>query len=390
MIPPVIVPVTSREILHALKYNFVGNRSKLIEFEQEISKYNQCKHTILTYSGRTALYVLLKAYGLKKSDEVIMPSYMCETVSKLLLDMGFKINFVDIDPSTYNMDINDLNEKITKSTKVVLAVHMFGIPCDIHAIMDMAQDNNSIVIEDAAQAIGAEYKNTKVGTIGDSGFYSFGRGKPITAMGGGAIATDDDSIARKCREINSIFEQKSSDLLILIQLLGYSSLRNRTIYEILSKIVRSDEFRTNMNLDDFRHRFTDLQAIVGSIQLQMLDNFNSKRISNAEFMIRKFKKIAVKLPEISQYCKPIFLRLPIQINESIHRDRLIYLLKKVGIETSIVYPIPLPNIYNVDKVGYHGTEEVIKRVIALPTHPFINNYDIIKITNVIEKYCGGT
>jgi len=373
MIPPVIVPVTFNEIISAVKDTTINGKDKTKEFEQEISKYINCENCILTYSGRTALYVLLKAYGLKKDDEIIMPAYMCETVSQMLLDMGFKLNFVDVNQNTYNMDIEDLNKRISRNTKVILAVHMFGIPCDMCSIMDIAEDNNAIVIEDAAQAMGAEYHGQKVGTIAESGFFSFGRGKPITAMGGGVIVTNNNDIALKCRAIVSEFEQQPSNLLTFIQLLAYSSLRNRAIYNLVHKKIRGEEFRVCINLDNIKYRFTAMQASIGMSQLHMLEYFNTKRQHNAEFLKNKLKDIkGISLPDILDHSEPIFLRFPIQVKNTILRDRLMSLLEKHGIETSVVYPVVLPYLYKTNPSEYTGAMEVVKRVIALPTHPLLN------------------
>jgi perosamine synthetase len=386
MIPPVIVPVTFKEIVGAIKDSAIGGKDKITEFKQEISRYNNCEHSILTYSGRTALYVLLKAYGLKKSDEIIMPAYMCETVSRMLLDMGFKLDFVDVDPSTYNIDIDDLNKRIRRNTKAILAVHMFGYPCDMQAIMDIAQEKGSIVIEDAAQAMGAEYRNKKVGSIAEAGFFSFGRGKPITAMGGGAIVTDDNDIARKCRTIVRGFEQKSSDLLTLIQLMGYSSLRNRAIYNIVHKKVRSEEFRTNINLNSLKFQLTNLQAAIGIMQLNLLNEFNTKRENNAEFFMINLKNIdGISMPKVLNNSKPIFLRFPIQIKDTVQRDRLMRLLEKHGIETSIVYPIPLPRLYNANVCEYTGAKKVTDNIIALPAHPIVNKDDIDTMVQIFKS-----
>ena len=383
MIPPVIVPVTFKEIVRAVKDSAI-TKDKIMEFEQEISKYNNCDKTILTYSGRTALYTLLNAYGLKSGDEIIMPAYMCETVSQMLLDMGFKLNFVDVNPNTYNMDIDDLNKRISRNTKVILAVHMFGIPCDMQSIMDIAQDNNAIVIEDAAQAMGAEYRGKKVGTIAESGFFSFGRGKPITAMGGGAIVTNNNNIAQKCRTLLSNFEKKSSYMLTLIQLLGYSSLRNQAIYEIVHDKVRSKEFRVNINHKNIEKRFTTLQASIGISQLHKLDKFNSRRQYNAQILIDNLNK-NLGLPDISNDTKPIFLRFPIQVKNSILRDKLLYLLEKHKIESSIVYPLPLPYLYNINSCEYPKAEEVTKKMIALPTHPIVNTKDIDTMIQIFKS-----
>jgi len=385
MIPPVIVPVTFKEIAIAIKDSAIGGKDIKANFETDISAYNNCEHSIVTYSGRTALYVLLKAYGFKKGDELIMPAYMCETVSQMLLDMGLKLNFVDVDPDTYNIDIDDLNKRISGNTKAILAVHMFGNPCDMQAIMDIAQEKDAIVIEEAPQAMGAEYKGKKAGTIAEAGFFSFGRGKPITAMGGGALVTKDSSINKKCQGIVSSFKENASRASTLMQLLGYSSLRNRSLYNFIDKKVRSEEFRTKIYLDNLKCKFSELQAAIGRIQLHSLNDFNAKRKSNAEFLINDLKNFeGISLPKILKYSKPIFLRFPIRIIKANQRDELRSLLEEHGIETSIVYPLTLPILYNTKVSEYTGAEEVTKTVIALPTHPVVNKNDIDTMLQIIK------
>jgi len=387
MIPPVIVPVTFKEIAIAIKDSAIGGKDIIVEFEKEISAYNNCEHSIVTYSGRTALYVLLKAYGLKKGDEVIMPAYMCETVSQMLLDKGLKLNFVDIDPYTYNIDIDNLIERTTINTKAILAVHMFGNPCEMQAIMDIAQEKGSIVIEDAAQAMGAEYKNKKVGTIAEAGFFSFGRGKPITAMGGGAIVTNNENIANKCRTFMRDCKKKSSNISTLVKLFGYSSIRNQDIYQIVHKKVRSDEFRTKISLDNLNQKFTDLQAIIGMKQLHMLDKFNAKRKSNADFLTTNLENVEnIRLQKIPDHIKSIYLRFPIQVRETEMRNKLKLLLEQQGIESSIVYPMTLPFFYNANKSDYIGAEKVTNALIALPTHPIVNYKHLEIMVNEIKGF----
>lgn len=389
MIPPVIVPVTFKEIISAVKDGVIAN-NKIKEFEHEISRYNNCNNAILTYSGRTALYALLKAYGLKKDDEIIMPAYMCGTVSQMLLDMGFKLNFVDVNPNTYNIDIDELNERISKNTKVILAVHMFGIPCDMHPIMNLAEDNNAVVIEDAAQAMGAEYQGQKVGTIAESGFFSFGRGKPITAMGGGAIVTNDGNIAEKCRTIVDEFKVFPSNILTFIKLFGYSSLRNQAIYSSVNKSARSEKFRPNIGLDSIKCGFTPLQASVGISQLHTLDEFNHKRQKNAEILTKKLGYLAgVTLPKILNNSNPIFLRFPISVNNANVRNRMMDLLEKHGIETSVVYPIPLPCLCKITQINYPKSEEITKKLITLPIHPLVNKKNLETMIYAIKKCTGG-
>ena len=388
MIPPVIVPVTADEILNAFKTSITNNQTKISEFERKISEYISCENSILTYSGRTALYVLLKAYELKKSDEIIMPAYMCETVSQLLIDMGFRLNFVDIEKDTYNISIGDLIEKVNRNTKAIIAVHMFGNPCDMKSLMEIANDNNLIVIEDAAQAMGAEYHGEKVGCVGDSGFFSFGRGKPITTMEGGAIVTNNNKIAEKSRKIISLFKRQKMNarLSTLLKLLGYSSLRNRVIYRLIYKYARNENLRKDININNLGFKFLDIQASIGLIQLFKLDGFNKLRTENAKILREHLNEIeGIYLPRSLPNTKPIYLRFPIRVDVENKRDKLISNLKKAGIEPSVVYPVALPKFHGMKMDKCVNVETVVKKSIALPTHPCVKKIDLKRMITVIEK-----
>lgn len=392
MIPPVIVPITSKEITSAIKTIIINDKTKIPEFEQMFAKYVGVKHAILTYSGRTALYVLLKAYGLNKDDEIIMPAYMCKTVTQLILDAGYNLKFVDID-ETFNLDPVDLKEKISKNTKAVLAVHMYGNPCDMHTVRDLCEDYSTIVIEDSAQTIGARYRGSNVGTLGDSAFFSFGRGKPITTMGGGTITTNDDYIARRVREITSSFMplSKKKHLAILIKLIGYSTIRNSYIYRILHKRVRGDSLRTSINLDNLGYKFTEMQAAVLIEQLSKLNRFNEMRIKNARLLTKNLRNMEkISPPKIIKDAKPFFLRLPIYIkNTTAYQiDKLMQKLKKVGIDSSVVYPISLTTYFNRQIGECPNAEYLANKILGLPIHPCVKKGDIEKTTDIIEHSLG--
>ena len=387
MIPPVLVPISSKEIMVALKTIIAEDGNEALDFEQKISEYIGCKHSILTYSGRTALYVLLKAYGLDKGDEIIMPAYMCETVSQLLLDIGLKPNYVDIEPDTYNLSINDLNKKVNEKTKAIVAVHLFGIPCDMHSIRKIATKHNLIVIEDAAQAMGAEYYDKRVGTIGDAGFFSFGPGKPITTIGGGTIVTNDDTVAEKSRAIIREFKEQRmlEKSLTFLKLFGYTSIKNRMIYNLIHKRIRNEKSRINININDLQLKFTNIQASMGLIQLSKLDGFNKSRNENAEYLRENLNAIeGIDLPKIPEQTKPTYWRLPVKLSTEVERDELLYNLEKSGIESSVVFPITLPRLYSLKEDEFACAEEAVKKTVALPTHPLVRKQDLRKIVDVIR------
>ena len=397
MIPSVIVPITHEEILNALKDLLHNNNNKIKEFEEEFSSYIGCDHSIATYRGITALYVLLKSYGLKRGDEVIMPAYTCETVARLLIDMGFKINFVDVDKETYNISIEDLQSKASRKTKAIIAIHMFGNPCEMKEIMEIAEDCDAVVIEDAAQSIGAEYRGKKIGSIGDAGFFSLGEGKPLTTINGGVIVTNDKETAERCRRIiehfNACgFHEKS---IILLKLMIYFFLKNSFYYDLIYKLIQLKRIKRRnrlklCTLNNFKFKWTDMQASVGLIQLSNLERFNDARMRNAAFLMENLKHVeGIHLPKVAKHSKPIFLRLPVwfeHITEG-QRDELIERLRKAGIDAPVAYPNSLPKFFlNLD--GYPNTEELVRKTITLPVHPYVRSKDLYRMIRVIKRVIG--
>ena len=388
IIQSVIVPVTYQEILAGI-YSLFNSKNRLAEFETMLSELVDCEYVILTSSGTSALYVLLKAYGLKRGDEIIVPAYICEKVVRLLLDMGYKVKFVDVEKETYDISIEDLNEKISRETKVVIAAHMFGNPCRMDEILEVSHDHNAIVIEDSAQCICAEYKGKRVGSLGDSAFFSFGEGKPITTISGGAITTNDKEVAKKAMDIVNKFKRTNNK--ILLKLILYSFIKNRRIYRLVyNKIQKRRERRWNelknaMNLDDLEQKFTNLQASIGIIQLKKLRYFNEARYRNSTFLIRGLERFKnIRTPKILPNCKPIFLRLPIYIKDINLKQRLLKALIKSGIDASPAYPNYLPNFFKINH-DCPNARDLVRKTITLPVHPCVKQKDLIGILDIVRR-----
>lgn len=394
MIPSVVVPVTFKEITTALAFNLHNNKVK--EFEKVFSEFIGCEHAITTSSGICSLYVLLRAYGLNRGDEVVVPAYTCESVPRLIIDMGLKVNFVDIDKETYNISINDLKSKISENTKVVVPVHMFGNPCEMDEIMATARDYNAVVIEDSAQCIGAEYKGKKTGTIGDAGFFSLNEGKPITTMGGGVIVTDNEQIAERARNIIEGLKtyNTSQKCKVASRLFTYYLIKNPYCYRLIHNYIasRRNNRREKLKIPDnlnFNFKYTNMQASVGLVQLSKLEDFNDSRIKNANFLKGHMNFNGVNLPNPPGQSIPVFLRYPVCIENISEekRDNLIKKLKEEGIDAPIAYPNSLPRFF-MDKEGFPNTEEVIKKTITLPTHPYVKEEVLKRATDTIKNFLG--
>jgi perosamine synthetase len=392
MIPISQAPISFTEVLRTLYADLMNNPSAFQILQQSLSNYLNCKNIILMTSGSTALYSLLRAYKLKTDDEVIIPAYLCENVPRLIEAMGFKIKFVDVEPFTYNMDPNDLSEKITDSTKVVIAVHMFGYPCQIEDIVEIAHDHSALVIEDAAQALGAEYNGEKNGTFGDSGFFSMGVGKPISTINGGAICTKDEKVVKEINKLVAGFKSYCTmhQIKTLIYMAGYAFANSRIFYTSVYKLVRRTNSNSRVDVQELMYKYTNLQSILGAYQLSKLDSFNKIRTGNANYLMRNLEHNSIRFPCIPKHTKPIFLRLPIYI-EGIKREdknELVNMFNRSGIEISTYMDISLPQLFNRGSNECPVSRRIASETITIPTHPNVTKRDLNLIIELINNWSG--
>lgn len=361
------------------------------KFERSFRELVDRRYVILTSSGTSALYTLFKAYGLRRGDEVAVPAYVCEKVVRLILDMGYRVKFVDVEKYSYNLSVEDLSDKIGKDTKAVVAVHMFGNPCRMKEILEISHDHNAVVIEDSAQCICAEYHGRKVGSLGDSAFFSFGKGKPITTITGGALTTNDERLAKRAEDMVKHF-RKNNVYKILLELILYYFIKNRWLYGVIYGKVRKrreerwKELRRSINIKILEKKFTEVQASVGIIQLRKLKYFNDIRYRNSTFLIERLKDLeSIKIPTILPNCKPIFLRLPIYIENKNLKQQLLDALIKSGIDASPAYPNYLPDFFQINH-KCPNAKDLVRGTITLPVHPYVNCNDIIKIANIMRRF----
>lgn len=305
-------------------------------FEAEIASYIGTKHAIGMNSGTDALHLALRALDIGTGDEVITVAFTFVATTEAIGIVGAVPVFADIDPNTFNIDVKKIEAKITPKTKAIMPVHLYGQPCDMDAIMDIAKRHNLFVIEDCCQAIGAKYKGKMVGTFGDINAFSFYPTKNLGCMGDGGLATTNSDFLK--------------DRLI--------ALRNH------GGAVRyyHDEIGVNSRLDE-------IQAAVLRIKLKHIDNWNSARRQNAARYNELFKDCPkIQTPEEldDTYC--VYHQYTVKIE---NRDNVHKMLQDKGVGAMIYYPVPL----HLQKVhaylnGKEGdlpmTEQNTKLVISLP------------------------
>jgi dTDP-4-amino-4,6-dideoxygalactose transaminase len=300
-------------------------------------------------SGTSALHLALLALGIGPGHEVIVPSFTFAATANVVALTGAKPVFVDINPQSFCMSPESASAAITKRTKAVIPVHLYGHPADMTALQDICETNGLFLLEDAAQAHGATWMNKKVGTWGDVGAFSFYPTKNMTSGEGGMVVTSDPSIARVIR-----------------------LLRNQ-----------GQERRYENEIVGYNNRMTDIHAAIGRVQLRKVSTLLAKRTRIAE--IYSSSLVNVMLPTVASNAKHVFHQYTIRVEANLREDVVIK-LKKMGIETGVYYPIPVHKLPSFqDNVFLPNTEEISREVISLPIYPSLGDRQIQRIVNSVNQ-----
>lgn len=361
---PVYEPFIGSEelnnVLDAIKFGWIGSAGGkyLKEFEEEFAKYHGIKHAVPTSSGTAALHVTLKALGIKRGDEVIVPDLTFVATANVVTYCNAKPIFIDVHPEYWCIDPRKIEEKITKNTKAIIVVHLYGHPCYMNAIIDVAKEHDLYVIEDVAQAHGAEYKGKKVGTFGDVACFSFYGNKVITTGEGGICLTNNDELSEKIK----LFINH-----------GKSPLKHFW-HEVIG----------------FNYRMTNLQAAIGVAQLRKLDNFIKKKRQITRWYKEELKDLAeddlITLQPEMDWAKCIYWMFSVLIEDSfvISRDDLMKKLEGKGIETRpFFYPMHILPIYKSNE-RFPISEELARKGINLPSSLSLKKKDIKYVCESIK------
>ena len=343
-------------------YNQVLNRSYFIQgeectkFEEEFAAYCGAKYCIGVATGLDALWLVLKAMGIGKGDEVIVPSNTYIATALAVSFVGAKPVFVEPTIETYNIDVTQIEEKINENTKVIIAVHLQGRAADMDAINALAKKHNLKVIEDAAQAHGTTYKGKKVGTLGDAAGFSFYPGKNLGALGdGGCVVTNDKEIADKVRALGNYG----------------SDYKYHHIYQ-----------GTNSRLDE-------MQAAFLRVKLPHLDKWNTDRKRIAEKYLTGITNPLIKLPLASndEY-EHIYHVFVIRCDK---RDELEKYLNDNGIGTVKHYPIPMHLQEAYKELGLKQgdlpiAEEISNTVLSIPMYYGMTDEEVEYVIEVLNRF----
>ena len=355
---PIAKPIIENEeienVVEVMKSGMIAQGPKVEEFEQKFSDWVGAEYGIAVNSGTAALHVALLSCGIGKCDEVITTPFTFIASGNSILYTQAKPVFADIDLKTYTIDPKSIEKSITENTKAILPVQLYGQSSNMDEINELAEKYGLMVIEDAAQAHGATCNGEKVGSLGDMSCFSFYPTKNMTTSEGGIITTDDEDLAENAK----IFRAHGASL------------------------------RYHHDAIGFNFRMTDISAAIGLAQLNKIDNFNEKRIENANYLNEGLKNVdGVITPYCAYASKHVYHQYTIRVEKG-NRDDWVDIINGCGVGTGIHYPIPLYNQPVYKKLDIEGkcpnAEIAANNVISLPVHPSLTKEDLDLVIEAVK------
>ena len=356
---PVVGKKEGRLIKEVLDSGILASGKYVSRFEQSFARYSGAKFGIASVNGTASLHVALLMCGIKPGDKVITTPFSFIATSNSILFCGAEPIFVDIDPKTFNISSIEIERvlKKEKNVRAVLIVHLYGLPCDMEAIIALKKKYKFMLIEDSCQAHGAEFGNKKAGSFGDASAFSFYATKNMMTGEGGIILTDNEEADKYGRQLINHGRYSHS----LHTILGYN------------------------------YRLTNIAAAIGIAQLEQLENWIEKRIINAKKYNEAFKNLDfVKIPCIPKNCRHVFHQYTIRVS-SIERNKFIKYLADNGVSSgvyydSVLYKQPLYIQRGYGSVICVEAEKAVGEVLSLPVHQSLSEKDVDKIIEVVNGY----
>jgi dTDP-4-amino-4,6-dideoxygalactose transaminase len=356
MIPiskPFIGEAEKAAVLEVLESGMLAQGPRTAKLEEKWAAACGVKFAIATSSGTTALHIALLAHGIGPGAEVITTPFTFVASVNTILYVGARPVFVDIEAETFNINPNLIEAAITPRTAAIMPVHLYGYPCDMDPILAIAARHNLAVIEDAAQAIGADYRGKRVGGFG-TGCFSLYSTKNVMSGEGGMITTDDETLARQCR------------------LLRNHGMERRYYHDILG----------------YNFRMTDLHAAIGLAQIERLEEFTAARRANAEYLTHGIESVVT--PAVRPGYGHVWHQYTVRVDGGRDRDAAVKQLNAAGVGAGIFYPVPANRQRHLVEMGLGDAdlpvaERLAQEVISLPVHPQLSQADLETIVTEVNR-----
>jgi perosamine synthetase len=359
MIPISRPSVGEEEILAVagvLRSGMLAQGEKVARFERQFASMAGQRHGIAVSSGTAALQLALQAAGLRKGDEVITTPFSFIATANSILHCGATPVFADIDPDTFNIDPRKVEEAVTERTRAVLAVHLYGNPCDMDAIGRICGERGLLLVEDCAQATGASYRGVPAGSFGRLSCFSFYPTKNLTTGEGGMVLTDDCGLDREIR-----------------------LLRNQG---------QTDEYE-HVSVA-YNYRMTEIAAAIGLAQMAKLDRLNGQRIRNAQKLTGLLGGLGwLKAPAAGRDGKHVYNQYTVRVTGR-DRESVIRGLREAGIGSKIYYPTPIHLQPAYRALGFREgmfpeSEKAAREVLSIPVHPGVGDEGVERIAQTLRS-----
>jgi dTDP-4-amino-4,6-dideoxygalactose transaminase len=355
---PLFTAEEKRRVLEVLDSGYLVAGRWVREFEGAFAAYLGAAHGIATSSGTTALMVAVEAAEIAPGARVVTTPFSFGATANALLHRGARPVFVDIDPRTYNLDPDAVDEAVRKTPGVaaILPVHLYGLPCQMDALGRIARAHGLTIIEDAAQAHGAAFQGRRVGTFGAAAVFSFYPTKNLTTGEGGMITTNDAAVADRAR------------------LLVDCGTRERYVYETLG----------------YNYRMNEIEGAIGATQLPLLDARNARRREHAARLSQALGDLDwLATPYEPPGCVHVYHQYTIRVPRV--RDRLIRHLEAEGVATRVYYPVPIHRSPLYEREGYGAVrcpeaERAADEVVSLPVHPALDDEAVDRVVRAVRTF----
>ncbi len=341
-----------RAVTDVLLSGKLAQGEKVAEFEKAFAAFTGARHAVAVGNGTQALHAALLASGVQTSDDVITTPFSFISSATTIVHCGGRPVFTDIDPRTFNINVNAIEELITPRTKAIMPVHLFGLPADLDELRKICDENGLALIQDSCQAHGASINGKPIATYGDVSTFSFYPTKNMTTGEGGAVVTDDDAIAEHVR------------------LLRHQGQKSRYEYAHVG----------------YNYRMTEMAAAIGTLQLRKLPEWNNKRINNAKFFDEALAgNDKITTPLVPEGYGHVYHQYTIRVQ---NRDEVGKQMAENGVGTGIYYPRGLHQLGPL--AGYcdrsmPNTEKAANEVLSLPVHPALTDEELATVVEVTKK-----
>lgn len=381
--PSTAAPLTIRHIAAGLRA--MTDRDGIAAFERDFASWNGSAHAIAAGSGTTALYAALAAMKVMRPerDEVILPAYTVPTLTLALNRAGLKTVLCDVARDTFNMDAASLAAAVTGRTLAIVPVHMFGVPCALGDILAIGRERGIFVLEDACQSPGAKLGGVRVGALGDAGFFSFCKGKNLTAFHGGMIVTSNADLAVNMRIMmdalppRGMVYRAAAPALVTALALAMRPVVYGAGYRFIAR------FKSTEVHEEFHPaRWNRFMAGAAHAQLDALDRWNAVRTANARAIRDAIEDDdGLVFPREPEGAEPVYNHLPVVFRDIGRLERAQRRLWERGIDTGRMYERPIHHIYPwverpAGEEPYPAAAWIAPRLLTLPTHPYLGKRDV--------------